>query len=173
MTAPPPSEPPLRLRRGTAADAAAIRDLTRRAYAPWIPLIGREPLPMGVDYDQALRQHRFDLLYDGETLVALIETAVRDDHLYVANVAVSPDAQSRGLGRRLLAHAEALAAAQGLTQLRLLANAAFERNIAIYRAFGHAIDRTEPFASGGSAVYMSKTLPSVASAGRADDGDRR
>ena len=38
------------LRRATLVDAVAIRDLTRAAYAKWVPLIGCEPLPMRVGY---------------------------------------------------------------------------------------------------------------------------
>ena len=49
--------------RGTTQDVDLIRDFTRAAYAKWIPLIGREPLPMSADYETALREHRFDLLY--------------------------------------------------------------------------------------------------------------
>ena len=33
----------LTLRRAAAADAAAVRALTREAYAKWVPVIGREP----------------------------------------------------------------------------------------------------------------------------------
>ena len=31
------------LRQAVAADAADVRQLTRDAYAKWVPLIGREP----------------------------------------------------------------------------------------------------------------------------------
>lgn len=55
----------MELRLGVAADAAAIRALTRQAYAKWTPVIGREPLPMTADYEQAVLRHRFDLLYAG------------------------------------------------------------------------------------------------------------
>ncbi len=51
------------LRQAVAADAAAIRELTRRAYAKWVPVVGREPKPMLADYDAAMLKHRFDLLY--------------------------------------------------------------------------------------------------------------
>jgi hypothetical protein len=34
------------LTRADPSDGAATRDLTREAYAKWIPLIGRELLPM-------------------------------------------------------------------------------------------------------------------------------
>ena len=47
-----PSSTPvsIQLRLGRADDAAAIRALTRQAYAPWVAVIGREPLPVTVDY---------------------------------------------------------------------------------------------------------------------------
>ena len=49
------------LRRATLADATTIRDLTRQAYAKWVPLIGREPRPMTVNYDRAVVDHMIDL----------------------------------------------------------------------------------------------------------------
>ena len=83
-------------RRAGPADAAAIRDLTRRAYARWVPVIGREPLPMRADYEKAAAEHRFDLLEEGGALVALLETIAHPDHLLIENVAVAPDRQGRG-----------------------------------------------------------------------------
>ena len=62
-------------RQGVATDALAIRELTRAAYAKWVPVIGREPMPMSADYDRAVREHRIDLLYAGDTLAALIESS--------------------------------------------------------------------------------------------------
>ena len=38
------------LRRAGPDDAGAIRSLTRAAYAKWVPVIGREPMPMQADY---------------------------------------------------------------------------------------------------------------------------
>lgn len=93
------------LRRATAADAAAVRDLTRAAYAEWVPVLGREPKPMGADYDAAVRDHVVDLLHlDGE-LAALAEMRPEADRLLVVNVAVLPAHQGRGHGRALMAHA--------------------------------------------------------------------
>ena len=82
---------------------------------------------MAADYDRALREHAFDLLLVEERLVALIETRLEPDHLWIENVAVAPDEQRKGWGRRLLAHAERKAAAAGRAELRLLTNAAFQR----------------------------------------------
>ncbi len=107
------------LRRAVVADAAAILELTREAYSKWIPVIGREPMPMTADYDEAVRKNRFDLLYVEGKLAALIETIAQADGLLIENVAVSPFFQGRGLGRKLIAHAERLAASLGYREIRL------------------------------------------------------
>jgi ribosomal protein S18 acetylase RimI-like enzyme len=148
----------MELRRGVAADAAAIRELTRQAYAKWTPIIGREPLPMTADYAQAVLRHRFDLLFAGGTLAALIETVARADHLLIENVAVAPPFQRRGFGRRLLTHAEQVAAASGLREIRLYTNPRFAGNVALYAKLGYRVDREEEF-RGGVVVHMSKPLP--------------
>jgi ribosomal protein S18 acetylase RimI-like enzyme len=147
----------LELRRAAAADAAAVRALTRAAYAKWVPLIGREPKPMQADYERAVREHRIDLALLGGALAGLIETIAAPDHLLIENVAVAPAFQGRGLGRRLMAHAEQLAAEQGQAELRLYTNARFEANVALYRRLGYRIDREEESAL-GLTVYMSKRL---------------
>ena len=151
------SEPATELRPAHPQDAEMIRDLVRAAYAKWVPLIGREPMPMQVDYTRAVREHQFELLWRDGRLIGLIETMRHSDHLWIENVAVRPDHQGQGIGRQLLVHAEHKAARAGLAELRLLTNAAFEANIALYRRVGYAIDRQEPF-MGGTTVYMSKRL---------------
>ena len=145
------------LRRATLADAAAVRQLTRDAYAKWVPLIGREPKPMTADYAAAVRDHRIDLLYLDGKLAALIETIPQSDHLLIENVAVSPAFQGRGLGRRLMAHAEGLAAGAGQTELRLYTNKMFAANVQLYLRLGYRLDREEVL-SVGTAVHMSKRL---------------
>jgi len=147
----------LTLRRATAADATAARNLTREAYAKWVPVIGREPKPMTVDFEAAIRDHRIDLLCLGERVVALIETIAEADALMIENVAVSPAFQGRGLGRRLMAHAERLAAEMGYGEIRLYANARFVENVALYLRLGYAITGEAPFL-GGRVTHMSKTL---------------
>ena len=147
----------LGLRPALRDDAGAIRDLVRAAYAKWIPLIGREPMPMQADYDVAVAEHDFDLLCDGDRIVAVLETIHQPDHLWIENIAVHPNRQGQGLGRRLLKWAERRAEIAGTSELRLVTNEAFAANVKLYKKAGYTIDRTEPF-KGGTAVYMSKQL---------------
>jgi ribosomal protein S18 acetylase RimI-like enzyme len=146
------------IRRANSQDVEAVRRLVREAYAQWIALIGREPMPMKADYERAVRDHEIDLLYADRDLVALIEVIVHSDHLFIENVAVIPHRQRQGFGRYLLSHAEEKARKANLGELRLLTNQAFEANIRLYESVGFRIDRTEAFAGGGITVYMSKAL---------------
>jgi GNAT superfamily N-acetyltransferase len=147
----------IHIRRALPADAAAVRELTRSAYAKWVPLIGREPVPMAADHERAVREHMVDLLLVHAGLVGLIETVREADHLLIENVAVSPPSQGRGYSRHLLTHAERLAASLGLPELRLYTNKRFSTNIELYGHLGYTVDREEPF-MGGFKVHMSKRL---------------
>ncbi len=146
------------LRRAGPDDAAAVLALSRAAYARWVPLIGREPKPMTADYAHAVRAHLVDLYEVNGVLEGLIEMIVEADHLLVENVAVRPGGQGRGLGTLLMQHAEAIAAARGLHQVRLYTNGAFAANIAFYQRLGYVVTGREAFAAGGEIVFMGKGL---------------
>ncbi|CDX61199.1 GCN5-related N-acetyltransferase [Mesorhizobium plurifarium] len=149
--------PSIRFRAAEAADAVAIRDIVRAAYAKWVPMIGREPLPMRADYEKAVAEHPFDLAVAQDRIVGMLETMLADDHLWIENVCVAPDAQGRGIGRLLLERAEHKAREAGRDELRLLTNGAFEANVSLYRRQGYTVDREEPFMN-GTTVYMSKRI---------------
>ncbi|KAA3451487.1 GNAT family N-acetyltransferase [Mesorhizobium sp. SARCC-RB16n] len=147
----------IQFRPAEPADAAAIRDIVRAAYARWVPVIGREPLPMRADYDKAVAEHPFELAVEDGRIVGMIETMLAEDHLWIENVCVAPEAQGRGVGRLLLERAERQAVEAGRPEFRLLTNGAFEANVSLYRKLGYIIDREEPFMN-GTTVYMSKRL---------------
>lgn len=144
-------------RRGTLQDAGEITALTHAAFAPWVPVIGREPLPMTVDYVQAVQAHQIDLFYQDGTLVALIEMVPEVDHLWIETIAVGPGQQGRGLGLMLIAHAEEVARTLKKPELRLLTNAALVTNLRFYAMRGFAEERREPF-RGGTVVHFHKTI---------------
>jgi N-acetylglutamate synthase-like GNAT family acetyltransferase len=145
------------LRLAEVGDAAAVKAVVRAAYSKWVPVIGREPMPMRADYERNILEHRVDLVVANDQIVAVLETMNRSDHLWIENVAVTPALHRNGLGGRLLVHAEVLATSAGLNEVRLLTNGAFDTNVALYRRAGYIVERTEPF-MGGTTVYMSKRL---------------
>jgi GNAT superfamily N-acetyltransferase len=148
----------LELRRATAADVPNIRALTRSAYAKWVPLIGREPMPMTADHDRAVADHIIDLWEEGGQLLALIEIIPESDHLLVENIAVRPDQQGKGIGGKLLHHAEGFARSQGSDEVRLYTNAAFASNVLFYSRRGFEEYRRGTVVPGSVAVFMRKQI---------------
>jgi len=150
------------LRRATDDDADAVRDLVAAAYEKYIPLIGRTPLPMLTDYAEAIRTHDVWVLDLSGQIVGVIELIARADHLWVDNVAIQPEWQGHGLGRRLLGHAESEASRLGPGELRLLTNERYLDNIAMYARYGYVETHREPHL-GTDLVHFSKHLADAAS----------
>ncbi len=147
------------LRQAVAADAIAIAALTREAYEIYIPLIGREPLPMRVDYALALQSNSFWLLENHEEIVALLELQLFEDHLLIVNVAVKPNFQGLGLGKRLLLLAESEAQRFERLELKLYTNERFVKNISIYLGLGYVeTHRQKMPESTTETVYLKKVL---------------
>ena len=67
-----------------------------------------------------------------------------------------------------MAHAERLAAAQGVGEIRLYTNQRFAENVRLYQALGYRIDREEESALGVT-VYMSKPLPGLGAGARSQN----
>ena len=148
----------LHLRRAGVTDVIAVRDLTRAAYAKWVPVIGREPLPMQADHARAVTEHIVVLCEDGQALVALIELVPAQDHLLIENLAVYPGAQGRGLGGTMLRHAEDVARSLGLAEMRLYTNAAFASNLSFYARRGYGEYRRDVMVPGSITVFMRKPV---------------
>lgn len=148
----------LTLRRADPADADAVRDVTLAAYAKWVPIVGQKPVPMLADYGHAVVAHRIDVLEAEGRVVGLIELVAEADCLLIENVAVLPEHAGNGLGRLLMAHAEAVAREMGLGRLRLYTNRLMAANAAFYRRLGYAVDNEEPKPDGRVVLNMSKRL---------------
>jgi N-acetylglutamate synthase-like GNAT family acetyltransferase len=146
------------IRRAGAEDAQAIRDLTRQAYAKWIPVIGREPFPMTADYQLAVARHWIDLLEEGKELLGLIEMIPQADHLFIENLAVSSGYQKGGVGTQLLTHAENVARCAVLPEVQLATNKAFSSNLTFYQKRGFELYDSKTLPDGGTMVRFRKRV---------------
>ena len=144
------------IRLAESADRAAVEAIVRTAYEPWVQVIGVRPLPLVADYGELITEGRVHVLENGE-IDALIVLQPLDGVLLVENVAVRPDRQGRGLGRRLMAFAEFRARSLGLPALRLYTNEKMVSNIGLYESLGYRETEREAI-NGRHVVHMRKEL---------------
>jgi ribosomal protein S18 acetylase RimI-like enzyme len=145
------------LRRAQASDLPAVVALQRAAYAQNRDVLGVEPLPLLVDYADILAEHEI-WLADGATgLEGVLVLKAEHDHLLIWSIATAPALHRRGIGRRLLDHAEMRARQHGLAILRLYTGEPLTGNIAWYERRGFVRDRIEQL-SDRRVVHMLKRL---------------
>jgi len=152
-----------KVRAAVPHDVQAIEELVRNAYSKYVDRIGRPPAPMTADYGRLVDEGDVWVLELGQDVVGLIILESAADHLHLSNVAVSPAHQGRGLGSKLLAHAEAQARQRGFREMRLYTNELMHENLLVYGKLGWSeYDRAEQ--DGFRRVFMKKELDGTPSA---------
>ena len=145
------------LRRATPADAAAFDLIQQAAFAWNREMLGREPLPLKLPADEVLARFETWLLEDGNGVVGALALDPRSDDLEIWSLSVDPSRQNAGLGRELLAAADARARQLGLEAIRLYTGAVLTKNVDWYRRRGYGIERTEELPD-RRIVHMVKRL---------------
>ncbi|MBN9526034.1 MAG: GNAT family N-acetyltransferase [Alphaproteobacteria bacterium] len=145
------------LRQAGIEDVAGIEALVRAAYSIYLPRIGKPPGPMLDDYHALVADGRVTVVDHAGRPAGLIVLLPQPDHLLLDNVAVAPEAQGRGLGRRLIAFAEAEARRLGLHEIRLYTHITMTENITLYRRLGF-VETHRGEQAGYSRVFMRKPI---------------
>lgn len=155
-----PSSDAIVIRAATAADAAAVADCTRVAYDKYVARLGYEPKPMTADHGRIIAEHRVWVAECNGSCCGLLVLEVHDDYAMIYNVAVHPNRQGRGVGRRLMALAEKQSRRCGCRELRLYTNAKMTENIAFYTGLGfHETERKpHPVHPESTVVFMAKDV---------------
>lgn len=148
------------VRLATATDVAAIERLVQDAYGHYVERLGYAPGPMLDDYAERVRQAQAWVIEEDGAITALLVLIGAPGHILVDNVAVRPENQGRGFGRRLLDFAEAEARRRGETELRLYTHVLMHENIALYRRCGWT-EYARGEQAGFPRVFMLKPVASA------------
>ncbi len=147
---------PAGLRRAAQEDLPSIYQVIAAAYDVYLSRMDKPPAPVLRDYSGAIDAGA--MWVTGSPVVGLISlTPVDDRVMLIENVAVHPDLQGTGLGRRLMDFAEQQAKELGISRLALYTNEVMTENQAIYRHLGYRITR-RGIEDGYRRVYMEKVL---------------
>lgn len=145
------------LRPAQTGEAPLLAALVERAYAHYVPVIGRRPAPMDDDYAARIVAGQAHVLECDGRILGLVVIEDQPGHLWLDNIAVEPEARGQGLGGLLLDFVEAEARRRGFQELRLLTNERMEANLVLYRNRGFAeVERREE--KGFRRVFLRKAL---------------
>ena len=145
-------------RLATEDDLPVVQGIVRAAYRHYIARIGRMPAPMQDDYAALIAAGRVWVAELAGAVRGILVLIPRGDAMLLDNIAVAPDAQGRGLGRRMLDFAEAAALQAGYGAIRLYTNEAMTENIRLYTRAGYAEETHRAEEKGLRRVYMRKGL---------------
>jgi len=146
-----------RIRAATAADVPAIVDIVEQAYRHYIARMGKPPGPMLDDYAARVLEGVVSVLEEDAAIAGIIVLLPATNYLLLDNVAVSPARQGLGLGRRLLAFAEAEALRRGYHEIRLYTHQTMVENQRLYKSIGYE-ETGRGTEAGYDRVFMRKRL---------------
>lgn len=147
-----------RIRLATPDDVRAIELMVERAYSRYLTRMDRPPRPLTDDYSGRVEQSQAFVLEERGSLIGALVLVDEADHLLLNNVAVDPDRQGNGLGRKLIEFADAEARSRGYREIRLYTNVAMPENLAIYPKLGF-VETGRGVDDGYHVVFMTKVLP--------------
>jgi ribosomal protein S18 acetylase RimI-like enzyme len=151
----PAGEP--RIRSATALDAAAVTQIVANAYRHYIPRMGRTPAPMLDNYAARITEGCVWVIEEGITVCGVAVLMPKQGHLLLENIAVDPNRQGTGFGRRLLIFAETEAMRRGYSEIRLYTHMTMIENQRLYAKIGYA-ETSRGSEAGYDRVFMYKQL---------------
>ncbi len=135
----------------------AISECVEAAYSVYIERMGKKPAPMLSDYQELISKNLVYVITDRDELKGLIVLIPEEDHLLIENVAVHPNFQGQGIGRKLIEFSLAFAKERCLPEIRLYTNELMVENLVFYAKLGF-IEVDRRIEDGYRRVFMSKTL---------------
>lgn len=137
------------VRLATPGDLIAVEAIVQSAYSHYVERIDRKPGPMLDDYRSLIMDGRLYVIEMQARVSGMLVLIPQDSEILLDNIAVAPEAQGHGLGRKLLKFAEQQALDAGFNSLCLYTNEAMTENIDLYLRIGYVETRR---------VYMKKRL---------------
>ena len=126
----------------------------KSAYAVYQERMGGVSLPpMNVDYLSEITNFPTWVAESDVNILGGLTMSFKNDKAFIANIAVDPQHQGKGIGGALMKFAESMAKEHQFSMLHLATHVLLRENISLYRHLGwEETDRNE------TSVFMKKSL---------------
>jgi GNAT superfamily N-acetyltransferase len=147
----------LEIRRAVAEDVAAVTDCVCHAFIHYIPRIGKQPGPMLDDYQALIGEGAVCVAVQQADVLGVLVLSEADEGFCIETIAVRPNAQGLGVGRKLLTHAEILAQQSGHTSLYLSTHRLMYESQSVYAHIGY-VEFDRRVVKGYDRIFVRKQL---------------
>lgn len=134
----------IRVRAAREGDTDAVVSIVNKAYLVEAFFVAGDRTHPAEVRDLIAAGHCY-VADDGERVVGCVEVATEKGRGYFGMLAVSPDIQGRGLGRRLIAFAEETARQAGCTVMDIKVVSVRGDLVKFYESLGYTTTGTEPY----------------------------
>jgi N-acetylglutamate synthase-like GNAT family acetyltransferase len=140
------------IRKAKLQDAPHLKACIDRAYAPVKAALPDLPDVSGGIEDDISDNHVF-VAETGDRIAGCAILSLCGDSAHLMNIAVEPDSNGKGIGRKLIEAAEAFARGNGAREIRLATHVGMPGNVALYAHLGWSkMERS------GNKILMKKDL---------------
>jgi len=143
----------------TETHIATLKDITEATYAPYVRRIGKRPAPMDAAFPQHISRQDVYVSVLGDVVEGFIITFARHDDQFIENIAVRPQSQGAGVGKRLMEFAMSLARQNGKRYVRLYTNEKMTESLTVYLKIGF-IETERRLEDGFQRVFMEMRIAS-------------
>lgn len=133
---------PMRIDINPPIAAETLLSLARDAYRHYVPLMGKEPAPMVVDYQTHIENDTIITLHEGAVLIAFAVIIEKKDGIWLETIAVADGYRGQGIGTDLMTHVEAYIA-KIASSYQLYTNEVMTQNRDWYLRLGFTVTHTK------------------------------
>ena len=139
-------------------DLPATKLIARKSVERYVPWIGEPPAPMNANFSGHILKDTVFIAQSEKKQGSVLGYAIvlqRDGEWLLDNIAVSPEAQGRGVGSALIAACETFLQKRGVQRYHLYTNEAMEQNLTWYPEIGF-VEMARRLEDGFSRIYFPK-----------------
>ena len=131
------TEPDWQIREAKPEDANALTGCMKSAYATYQEKMGKGRLPpMDVDYLSEINNYPTWIVESNGNVLGGLIMSFENNEASIANIAVNPKHQGRGIGGAMMRFAESIAREKHFSELHLATHVLLSENISLYKYLG-------------------------------------
>lgn len=138
-------------------DLESIEYIASKAYRVYLDRMDKPPAPMLDDYAGLIHKEDVYVIEIEDTICGFLVLKRMESYVLLDNIAVHPDFQSRGLGKKLMGFAEDESMRMGYSEIQLYTHEKMVENYQFYLSLGWSEFKRQT-GNGYPRIYMKKEL---------------